>query len=586
MIYYTCIRITIYERKKIMKKLLSLILAVMMVLSVAITVGAADTSITPDNLAEVYSGRFGEYPLYNWKIGGKVIYTKWYGSCPVCGRIAFYYVKSGVIYWECLDSACGEKGKITYPGQEDDSTTVKVECPECKSNKNVKYIDREFDRDEMAYIYTYKCTKCGKYFEVSVPLSSLPDYPTYPEYPDYPTYPDYPCWPDYPYWPDCPDFPEYDTSSVLCSYGSCYNQAYFQKFFYDCGVWYALYKCPAGHETTKKVYSISGDYYLFTVNVITTRGGSYYIDGSSRAAYGSTRKITFRADSGYALTDLYVNGEKVKTEDEITVTVNGNVTVRAYFTKISDLKNYTVRASSIGGGKITAVMNGKSVDPSKLYGKYTDSITYRFVPNSDNYYISSIKINGRSVGKVSTYTLTRLTSDTTIEVEFAWDCPYDDVASTSKYIDAIEYVTEAGILKGSATATLKPQYNFYGNRAITVKTAACALAEMADVKDTLSNNTDRASWAVDKGLIGKDEDLTVVCDVQRLCDMVKEYLDYLEGKNDISFVDVNSSDSAKEVAISINMVTSKTYNANRNISKYDLAAVLYLISGLEYVDVE
>ncbi len=581
MIYYTCIRITIYERKKIMKKLLSLILAVMMVLSVAITVGAADTTSINDELAELILGN--KNPWFGWNPNGDNLYTRWYGSCPECGNTAFYYVKNGNIKWECRDSACGKSGTIYAPGYDDDGDddgyfvpTTDQKCS-CGTSKNLKYVSREYNKTDKEYRYTFKCTKCNEYVEVG---ADDVEFSGYPWYPDYPTYPDYPCYPEY------PDFPKYDKSSVLCSYGSCYCQAYFQNFFYDCGVWYALYKCPEGHETTKKVYTYDGEYFMFNINVITTRGGSFYIEGGSKAAYGSTRKITFRADSGYALTDIYVNGEKVKTEDEIFVTVEGHVTVRAYFTKISELKNYTVRASAIGGGKITAVMNGKSVDPSKLYGKYTDSITYRFVPDSDNYYISSIKINGRSVGKVSTYTLSRLTGDTTIEVEFAWDCPYDDVAATSKYIDAIEYVTEAGILKGSATATLKPQYNFYGNRAVTVKTAACALAEMADVKDALSNNTDRISWAIDKGLIDKNEDTSIVCDVQRLCGMVKEYLDYLEDKNDISFVDVNSSDSAKEVAISINMVTSKTYNANRNISKYDLAAVLYLISGLEYVDVE
>ncbi len=549
-----------------MKKLLSIILAVMMVLSVAISVGASGT-LSANDINNLYSGKYGSYPWYSWNLGSGTIYTRWYGSCPTCDGVAYFYVSNGNINWECLDSACGDKGIIYSFGSEDGDDNyfsgLVAKCSGCQSTKNVKYVSREYNKDKGTYVYTFYCSKCGEYFTAD---GSSVEYPSYP-------------------W--SPDYPAYDTSSVLCSYDSCNKQACFQYYFYDCGALYASYKCAAGHVTTKRVYNY--DYknnFLFDVNVITSRGGSFYINGSSKAAYGDTRKITFRAESGYALTEIYVNGEKVKVENEITVTVKGNVTVRAYFTKISDLKNYTVKASSTGGGSITAVMNGKSVDPSKISAKYTDSITFKFIPNSDNYVISSVKINGKSVDKVTTYTLTQLTSDTTIEVEFVWNCPYDDVTSTSKYLDAIEYVTEAGILKGSATATLKPQYNFYGNRAITVKTAACALAEMADVNDTLSNNTDRETWAIDKGLLGKEEDTSVVCDVQRLCTMVKDYLEYLENKNDISFTDVKSNANAKEVAIAINMVTEKTYNANRNLSKYDLAAVLYLISGLDYVDVE
>ena len=107
---------------------------------------------------------------------------------------------------------------------------------------------------------------------------------------------------------------------------------------------------------------------------------------------------------------------------------------------------------------------------------------------------------------------------------------------------------------------------------------------MADVNDKLSNNTQRLNWAEKYGLVDEDEDVSVVCNVKRACDMVDEYLEVLEDLNDIEFDDFDRDDSAKENCIAIDMVTASVYKKNRNLTKNDLAAVLYLIANLEYDD--
>lgn len=556
------------ERIMIMKKVLSLVLALLMLASLTVSAGAAKiissngsssnstNSNDPVSLTDLFNYYNSFYnsnssdKFFPGVSGSNGVYTSWYGTCPECKGFAFFFVYAGDIRWTCLESKCGKTGTISAPGHDDDDDECTVSCPYCGKSSGVRHIDRCFNSETGKMEDKYLCVYCGKVFTKTT--SVLPDY---------------------------------DLDDITCSNINCRRSAEFQYFFNKNGYLYARFECSKGHVTDKLIADYDYDEYFYTIRVITTRGGDYTVKGGEKAAWGETKTIVFEPDKGYVLTDVYVNGESVNfSDDQIKVEVRGNTVIRAYFTKVSELRSYTVTSTSTGGGKITATLNSKAVDPAKITAKYTDTITYRFTPASSNYSVDSVKVNGKSVGKVSTYTVSRLTSDTKIEVTFKWVCPYDDVDSSSKYYKAIEYVTEAGILTGTKTSTLKPQYNFNGSRAVSIKTFACALAEMADVKGILSNNTDRADWAVKYGLIGKKEDTSVVCDVQRACDMVKVYLEVLEDKNDISFVDVDPDDTAKETAIAIGMVTSSTYKKNRNLNKNDLAAVLYLISNLEYED--
>lgn len=550
----------IIERMIVMKKFLSLVLAVLMVLSVAVTVGAASTSKQSgignpvgigdllDYYKKFYSG--SNLPSSSW-CDDDDIYSSWYGSCPKCKGFAFFFVYDGAIRYVCLESGCGKTGTLDSDFNED--TSKKVYCPTCKKSSGVYHVDHVYDSESGKFVDTYFCVYCRETFKSS--SSSV--------------------------------YPEITPDDITCGRDTCTKKATFQYYAYADGVLYAYFKCPDGHYTKKIVSGYSYDDYFYSIKVITSKGGDYYVKGGEKAAYGEKKTITFDADRGYVLTDVYVNGEKVSfDDDEIKITVKSNTVVRAYFTRIASMKEYRITADSTNGGKITATLNGKSVaNPAKVTAKYNDKVVYRFTPASKNYSISSVRVNGKSVGTSSTYTVNGITSDTKIEVTFKWNCPYDDVKSTDKYYAAIEYVTEAGILQGSNTSnTLKPKYNFNGTRVVSVKTFACALAEMADVKDKLSNNTQRLNWAEKYGLVDEDEDVSVICNVRKACEMVDTYLEVLEDLNDIEFDDFDRDDSAKENCISIDMVTSSVYKKNRNLTKNDLAAVLYLIANLEYDD--
>jgi hypothetical protein len=122
---------------------------------------------------------------------------------------------------------------------------------------------------------------------------------------------------------------------------------------------------------------------------------------------------------------------------------------------------------------------------------------------------------------------------------------------------------------------------FGGTKEISVKSLAAALAEMADVNEKLNTVDERIAWAEKNGIINGDADLTVLCKVQDACDIVNAFLTVLEDEGDLEFDDFDDDDTAKENALSIGLVSEKTYAGNRSLTRYDLASICYLIVNLD-----
>ena len=111
---------------------------------------------------------------------------------------------------------------------------------------------------------------------------------------------------------------------------------------------------------------------------------------------------------------------------------------------------YNITATANGNGSITP--NGKSV-----VEKY-DDITFTIKPDK-NYIIEDVLVDGVSVGAVSSYTLSSVKANHTIEAKFAHDCPskpYTDVDITQWYHEGIDYVLLANLFKGTSGSTFEP----------------------------------------------------------------------------------------------------------------------------------
>lgn len=555
-----------------MKKILSLVLAVLMLTSMAISASAVkivDTSgngyvsssskndkVTVSDIFDIYDLLDLSLPYggaINYK--GDTIYTWWYDKCPECDGFSFHYVKAGKIFWKCLENDCGKTGVVGGGIIADDKDDDKIDegmfvGPKCY---NCGSYATSFENTVIVFSSIknkYYCHTCGNNFYVDTKDDKYTD-------------------DDYIY--------EY----VICSHYNCNKIAYFDYFFTSNGKLYARYECSAEHTTDKRVYSdINYDFNDYSVYVRCTRGGDYDITGGTDAYYGEVKTIEFYADKGYVLTDVLVDGESVQvgSDNKIKITVKGDTVVRAYFEKATALKDYTVTLSSTGNGKVYVKKNDVAVSSDSVKANYTDTVTYRFVPASANYKVANVKVNGRSVGAPTSYTVSKLSADTKITVTFEWKNPYVDVKDSHEA--AVEYVTESGIMTIGTVVNNKHYFN--GNVKVSVRSFAEALAEMADTADKLDDTAERIAWADKNGIVREDDDLSVGCDVQTACDMVYAYLRAIEDINDINFEDLDGIKNAKDAAIAIDMVTNTTYEKNRYLNRYDLAAVCYLIAGLEY----
>lgn len=546
------------RKEKIMKKILSLVLAVMMMLSLAVSSSAVfilgsdgsyikgtnDSVADIDDLIDLYKHLYSsdcDVPYYGY-IGNGLV-PGWYKICDDCGEFMYCYIYGGKLITKCLNTKCGveEDDDDMIVGGGNVSLNGKV-CTSCgKTNtiyiEAVKYGGTIYNR--------YYCVNCRDFFIAKNTEINLDSY----------------------------------KADIDCIKHGCTKKAVFQKFVLFGDDLYAYYKCESGHVASILAYEdfeyeIEEDYVIKTGK---TGHGTIDVDGGAFASYGDERTIRIKPDKGYVLADVYVNGKSMGADEEFTLKITGNTFIYAYFVKANTLKTYDLEAEAVGNGRVTARKNGAAVSASAIEATYADTVVYTFTPASKNYYVDDVTVNGKSVGAVSTYTVKKASADLDIVVTFAWKSPYCDVANN--YLAAVEYVTEAGIMT-TYRQNLGSRY-FSGRTGIYTQTFVSALAEMADTAGVLDNADDRLAWAADNGIITSEDELFELIDVQTAAKIVDKYLEVLEDINDISFKNFNAKADAKTNAAAIELANETTYEKNRNLHRYDLASVCYLIANLE-----
>lgn len=322
----------------------------------------------------------------------------------------------------------------------------------------------------------------------------------------------------------------------------------------------------------------------YTISTSAGVGGSISVSGAT-SCYGSytvkcgdSVSVSIVPDYGYVVERVYLNGYNIGSTEGFTLDdVRCNYTVSATFRKIDVTRKYTITANANGNGSVYAVVNDKSVGKfTSLIGTYADKVTLRFVPISDNYKVESVTINGVSVGAVSTYEVGRMCADMVVNVTFAWDCPYTDVAK--EHLAAVEYVSEIDVM-GSPNKYLDLN-KFEGTSTVTVRAMACYLAELADVNDSLDSVSDRLAWATKKGLIGEKEDLSVEATWSRAAEMLNAFVRNLEKDGGVVFTDLTNAKTAYDIVSKMGLVTEAAYKADGKINRYDMAEMCYAVSLL------
>ena len=118
-------------------------------------------------------------------------------------------------------------------------------------------------------------------------------------------------------------------------------------------------------------------------------------------------------------------------------------------------------SGSIGGGytyytiKATAGVNGSISPTGNVSVREGRDQTFTITPDK-GYVVANVKIDGRSIGAVKSYTFENVKRAHTIEVSFTRANEFIDVPAGSYYYDAVLWAVENGITKGTSETMFSP----------------------------------------------------------------------------------------------------------------------------------
>ena len=157
-------------------------------------------------------------------------------------------------------------------------------------------------------------------------------------------------------------------------------------------------------------------------------------------------------------------------------------------------------------GKILKVGKNGTVEPKLTFQHIGKSVTFTFKPDT-GYKVKDVKVNGKSVGAVKTYTIDKLTVSTRIEVEFAdGKLPFTDVHETDWFYNDVLFVYEEGLFAGTSDTTFSPNTSMTRAMLVTVlyrlegQPAVNGRSGFSDVQYN-GYYEDAVTWAADNGIV-------------------------------------------------------------------------------------
>jgi hypothetical protein len=144
----------------------------------------------------------------------------------------------------------------------------------------------------------------------------------------------------------------------------------------------------------------------YSITASAGTGGSITPSGSATVAAGASASYSIAPAAGYAISGVTVDGTPVGAVTSYTFTsVAANHTISASFA----VKSYSITASAGTGGTISP-SGTATVTPG-------GSATYTIAPVL-GYTLSSVTVDGTSVGAVTSYTFSNVTTNHTIQANF------------------------------------------------------------------------------------------------------------------------------------------------------------------------
>lgn len=164
-------------------------------------------------------------------------------------------------------------------------------------------------------------------------------------------------------------------------------------------------------------------------------------------------------------------------------------------------------------GEILSVGKNGAVEPKLKLSDIGTSVTFTFKPDK-GYRVKDVKVDGKSVGAVTTYTVDKLTVSTRIEVEFTnGTLPFTDVSESDWFYDDVAFVYENGLFAGTSNSTFSPNAAMTRAMLVTVlyrlegKPSVSGRSGFPDV--TLNSYyEDAVTWAANNGIVNGTSDTT------------------------------------------------------------------------------
>lgn len=152
----------------------------------------------------------------------------------------------------------------------------------------------------------------------------------------------------------------------------------------------------------------------FTISATANNYGTISPAGNVIVEYGKSKTFTYTPNTGFVIDKIYIDNVSLDSIEDLQSNytfedITANHKIHVTFTKIK----FTITTSTIGYGSIT---HGGNASTSVTVG-YGDNIDFKITP-STGYKIKDVKINNISMGVISEYSFSKVSSNQTISAEF------------------------------------------------------------------------------------------------------------------------------------------------------------------------
>ena len=177
---------------------------------------------------------------------------------------------------------------------------------------------------------------------------------------------------------------------------------------------YTFANIRADHSIQATFLALSPDPGPFVILASAGTGGTISPSGANSTNCGSNRSYSIAPASCYRIIDVKVDGVSVGAPTSYTFTnVRAGHTIQASFAALGP---FTLDASAVGGGTIspsgaTSVQCGANQN-------------YLFTPSDYCHVVQAVKVDGQSLGAISSYTFTNVKASHTVQVTFTMRGPY------------------------------------------------------------------------------------------------------------------------------------------------------------------